>query len=307
MTASRLRLIIQLTCLILINIGLFGIPVIGMAFLPSGLAIPAAACHYFKGGVVDCFMYPLQYYLAGGWESWKYLVMVTILMAIMAVVLGRLFCGWVCPLGFIQDLISYARKYLRIGYLKLSSAINDFLTYRFRYAIIIGVVLIALISSMHFVSAECRKNLDLPLCGVCPARPLWLLVQGGLQIVPSQTALDYWALSLVMLGIFLVGAFSIRRFWCRFCPMGGLASLFKGVRMVSINKDTQKCTKCGVCARSCPVGVTEVYEQDKEGDVTTSRCVQCFRCIEMCPEEACLRAKFRGLTIYKSKAWWQRG
>jgi len=224
----------------------------------------------------------------------------------MSIVFGRLFCGWACPLGFIQDLISYARKYLHIAYLKLAPAINDLLTFRFRYAVLILLVLVVSISSIPFISAEWRRNLDLPLCQVCPGKPLWLLLQGGLQILPPKAALDFSKLSLVMLGIFLAGAFSIRRFWCRFCPMGGLASLFKGVRMVSITKDTQKCTKCGLCARSCPVGVTEVYEQDEGGEVTSSRCVQCFHCIQMCPEEGCLKADFVGQTIYKSRAWWQR-
>jgi polyferredoxin len=251
-------------------------------------------------------MYPLQHYLAAGWESLRFLVMVTILFAIMGVILGRLFCGWVCPLGFIQDLLIHIRKFLLMGYSKLPSALNDFLTYRLRYVVLILLVFTLWISSMPFVSAGWRRALDLPLCQVCPSKPLWLLLQGGLKIIPPAAALDFSKLSLVMLCIFIAGAFLIRRFWCRFCPMGGLISLLKGVSLVSISKEAQKCTKCGTCTRSCPVGVTEVYEGDKGGDITSSRCVRCFRCIQICPEERCLQAKLLGLPIYNSKAWWQR-
>jgi ferredoxin len=64
----------------------------------------------------------------------------------------------------------------------------------------------------------------------------------------------------------------------------------------------EKCTKCGICKRVCPTQVTEVYDK-KGGDVTTSNCIMCLRCVEMCPYEDALRLKAAGKTVVKSRDW----
>jgi formate hydrogenlyase subunit 6/NADH:ubiquinone oxidoreductase subunit I len=69
-----------------------------------------------------------------------------------------------------------------------------------------------------------------------------------------------------------------------------------------INKIEEKCTKCGVCKRVCPVQVTEVYEK-KGGDITTSMCMLCLRCVEMCPYEDTLKVQLAGKTVFKSRNW----
>jgi len=312
-TISRLRLAIQVTAIIIINLGLFGVAVIATGLLPSGLPMPTFACHYFEGGIADCFIYQLQHYLIAGWDSYIFLVITIFLFAIMSVSLGRVWCGWVCPVGFIQDLLTHVRRNLRVRYVRLSSGLNDGLS-QVRYLFITVVVLLSSIVGMPFISAASRRGLDLPYCQICPAKPLLLFLQGALGIIrwPS-IQLTGWGMetavtliSIVSLSIFVTGAFTARRFWCRFCPMGGLIALARKVSLFSISKDTQKCTKCGICMRICPVQVTEVYEErgeKEEKDVTSSRCTLCTRCIEMCPEEKCLKLNFMGKPIYMSKAW----
>jgi ferredoxin-type protein NapH len=108
--------------------------------------------------------------------------------------------------------------------------------------------------------------------------------------------------------ITLLSSAVVRRFWCRFCPTGislAIASRFKAFKwapVLHINKVEEKCTKCGVCKRVCPVEVTEVYEQ-KGGDVKTSVCMHCFRCVEMCPYEGCLKVNLANKTVFKSRNW----
>ena len=77
---------------------------------------------------------------------------------------------------------------------------------------------------------------------------------------------------------------------------------FKQIALRRLHKDEEKCTKCGVCKRVCPTQVTEVYDE-KGGDVTVSRCMLCFRCVEMCPYEDTLKVKLAGKTIFKSRDW----
>jgi len=69
-----------------------------------------------------------------------------------------------------------------------------------------------------------------------------------------------------------------------------------------LHKEGEKCTKCGTCKRVCPVQVTETYEM-KGGDVKTSMCTLCLRCVEMCPNEDCLKLNVSGKTLLKSSSF----
>jgi len=137
-------------------------------------------------------------------------------------------------------------------------------------------------------------------------RPEWLV---------ESTTGDFYqlgfyltSLNLVVLAIVTFAAFFIRRSWCRICPLGALIALFsrfppfKWISALRLDKVEAKCTKCGVCKRVCPTQVTEVYEI-KGGDVTSSNCLLCLRCVEMCPYEDALRLKVAGKPIVRSRNW----
>ncbi len=114
--------------------------------------------------------------------------------------------------------------------------------------------------------------------------------------------------AIVFVGLTLVGSFFIRRFWCRFCPTAAslaVVNRFKGFKwapLLHLEKDEEKCTKCGVCKRVCQSQVTEVYEQ-RGGKINTSMCMLCLRCTEMCPYEDTLKLKFGNKTLFKSRNW----
>jgi len=306
---SHLRLIVQTISVIVINSGLFGVAVLGTSFLPAGLAVPTYSCHYFEEGIVDCFIYQLEHYLTAGWESVRFLAMAALLWAIMCVILGRFLCGWICPLGLIQDLFSRTRKFLYVRYAKLPSNLNKILG-QIRYVLISLFILVSFIIGTGFVSAIYRRVLDLPACQVCPSKPVFLLLQASLRIIQWPSTLPMgWGVeraitlvTILSISIFGIGSFAIRRFWCRFCPMGGLTSLFKGFSAIHLSKEEVKCTKCGICQRVCPVQVNGVYEE-KGGDVTSSSCTLCLRCVEMCPQEECLKVNLMGVLVYRSKDW----
>ena len=150
-----------------------------------------------------------------------------------------------------------------------------------------------------------------PLCvlgqtGVGVMRPDWIF--GPTTGEFYQLGFYVTSINLFILGLVTVAAFFVRRSWCRICPLGGFIALFnrfkpfKWISGVRLDKDEEKCTKCGVCKRVCPTQVTEVYE-NKGGDVTTSQCILCLRCVEMCPYENCLKFKFGGKTVFRSRDW----
>jgi len=115
------------------------------------------------------------------------------------------------------------------------------------------------------------------------------------------------ALSYVFVGVVLAASFKVRRFWCRFCPTGvsiGAANKFKILKklpFLCLSKEKEKCTKCGICKRVCPVQVTEVYEGG--GKIDTQMCLLCLRCVEMCPERGCLSLKLGDITCFMSRNW----
>jgi len=125
--------------------------------------------------------------------------------------------------------------------------------------------------------------------------------------------LGYYVTStnIIILAIVTAAAFLFRRSWCQICPLGGLIALFnrfppfKWISGVRLEKTEEKCTKCGICKRVCPTQVKEVYEQ-KSGDVASSQCIYCLRCVEMCPYEDALKFKFAGKTVCKSRNWLNR-
>ena len=110
-----------------------------------------------------------------------------------------------------------------------------------------------------------------PFCQVCPMKPLRILSETSVGLmkpnwVTQNTTEQFWQLgyyltstNLIILGLFTIAAFFFRHSWCRICPLGGLIAIFnrfppfKWVSGMRLNKVEEKCTKCGICKRVCPL------------------------------------------------------
>ena len=263
---------------------------------------------------------------------WQFIVLIVIL--VLPLVLGRFFCGWLCPFALYMDAITLLRKAVKVRYRLLPDKLNKFL-HNFRYALLLVFLIIPFVLVLFDPpsSFDVAYILAMLLGGpfeawrilVGPLIPLVVPWEGPLaisgiffsypyvqevilysEVVFSETIVT--VIAWVFVALTFVGSFFIRRVWCRFCPTGvSIAALnrFKGFKwapVLHIDKDEEKCTKCGICKRVCPVQVTEVYEQ-KGGKINTSMCTLCTRCVEMCPYEDCLKLKFAGKTVFKSRNW----
>ncbi len=308
----------------------------------DGLSVPVLACYFPNGRTVTCAIWQIQSYIFPFWNTgvgWGVLYTTTgllrlaivfSLIIIMSVILGRFFCGWFCPFGLYMDLITRLRKTFKKRYLKFSERLNVGLR-QLRYVIIAAFLVLSFffateaIIGLQLVPGTQRGEyvydyFSAPFCQICPMRPLGVLLESAVGfmditfVLSQSTGILYEAgfyvtsLNVIILVLVTIGAFAFRRFWCRICPLGGLISIFnrfppfKWISGIRLNKIEEKCTKCGICKRVCPPQVTEVYEE-KGGDVTSTGCILCLRCVEMCPYEDCLEVRVVNKPIYKSRNW----
>jgi ferredoxin-type protein NapH len=327
---------------------LFGVDWLGSQF-PDGISFPVLACYYPNGRTVTCPIWQIQAYIFPFWDYFRgydvfyslsgleMLVIVFSLVIFASILLGRSYCGWLCPFGLYQDLLTRFRKVFKKRHLAISSKTNTKLRQSSYIIIAIFLTLSVIFGSYSIFGTEIipgtnpntghdaihsgiTSNINEPFCLVCPARPLCVLVECAIGVMDfsyvSQitygpffiTGFYVTSINLAVLIAVTILAFIYRRFWCRICPLGALTALFSTYRpfshiaLTKLEKDEQKCTKCGVCKRVCPTEVTEVYDR-KGGDVTVGGCMLCMRCVEMCPYKEALQAKFAGKTIMSSRNW----
>jgi ferredoxin-type protein NapH len=310
--------------------------------MPDGLTVPTFGCWYPCGRTVTCALWQIQTYIypfwnkAGGWgvqydtTGLERLAVVLGAVILAAVVLGRFWCGWICPFGLYQDVITRLRKALKIKYRTFSDRFNEKF-HQLSYVILAVIIILCVIFAAQAIAGTqlvsgtekggfVYSYFSAPFCQVCPMKPLCVLSEVAVGIMKPEWIVSAMpgefyqlgqyitSLNIFILVVVTAAAFFYRRSWCRICPLGALIALFnrfppfKWISVVRLDKVEEKCTKCGICKRVCPTQVKEVYEK-KGGDVTTSNCLLCLRCVEMCPNEGCLNFKVAGKTAVKSRNW----
>ena len=218
----------------------------------------------------------------------------------LGVVFGRTLCGWTCPIGFIEEMLGTLRKTLGMGHVRVPRRMNRFLI-RFKYAWLSLILLVSFAVALPFFS-YIRKDLANVNCLVCPSRYVLMWFP---TVRPSLWSFNspFWTAGAIIVSIFILvvaSSFFIRRFWCRICPNGAMLSLFNRGCLTTKEKDMEKCTKCGICYRVCPVDNDAVYRVRDRKVVNSGNCVMCFSCVKHCPEDGALTVKFAGKPIMKS-------
>ncbi|GAG19574.1 unnamed protein product, partial [marine sediment metagenome] len=232
----------------------------------------------------------------------KYLTVYILIFVGLAFLFGRLWCGWICPLGTIGDVLNALRRRLHFDHLAFPMGFRKALRFG-AYALLVPTLAIStLIGTPTFASYQCY--LFLPYCQVCPARLLCPLF-GGL----SSTWVDFTngittfftIASLVVLGLFAGAFFLGRRIWCHVCPIGLINSWFNRGAATELRKDPLKCNHCAACADACPMGLDQVAREKERTVLNDPACILCLRCVDACPRDDCLTVTFLGKTLLRSK------
>lgn len=326
---------------------LIGADILGNQF-PDGISFPVLACYYPNGRTVTCPVWQLQAYVFPFWNyprGYEVVYSTTGLekigvvigsLVVAALVFGRAYCGWLCPFGLFQDVLTRLRKASKRRHLTFSDSTSKKLS-QSRYVIIAVFLILSVIFGSYYIfgtelipgtraggpggtEAGIVSSINEPFCLVCPMRPLCSLIQCGIgsmnySYISQITYGPFWiiggyisSINLIILSIVIILSLAYRRFWCRICPVGTLTGLFstftpfKQIALTKLEKDEHKCTRCGVCKRACPTQATDMYTK-KGGDVTESKCTLCARCVELCPYEGALKIKFAGKTLAASRNW----
>lgn len=215
--------------------------------------------------------------------------------------LGRVWCGWACPMGFFQEIFDWIRGILKISYIKLSRTMSRILR-KVRWYWLATIFIVSFGIALPFFGTI-RKDLHNINCLTCPTRYAIKFFPTVDPTFMSFSSTFYTITSIILIifiGIFIL-SFFVRRFWCRICPNGAFLALFNRGCLTTKQKDVQKCTKCGICYDVCPMDNEDVYEVRDRKVVNSKNCVMCFECVDKCPEDDCLKVKFLGKTVLKSK------
>lgn len=246
------------------------------------------------------------------------------IMLVAAIVLfSKLFCGYICPLGTVQDLLIRLRNHLKVKSIKVTNgSIADKILRIVKYALLFLVFYMTVEASELFC-----KNID----------PYYAVATG------FQGELTLW-MSITSVCVMLAGSLVIDMFWCRYlCPLGAISNSLKfwmwigvlfgawyvagilgadlpwpvflgafcivgylleifnarpSLQILHVTKDEIPCNNCGLCVKKCPYHIE--LREFHNGKVNHVDCTLCGECVAACNSGA-LNIGISKPT--KSKAW----
>ena len=217
---------------------------------------------------------------------------VVILLIVMTLVLGRLYCSVICPLGVMQDMVSWLsgrrkKKKYRFSYSPEMKGLRYGVFGVFVIALIAGVGSVVALLAPYSSYGRIVQNLFAPLYG-------WgnNLLAYFAERVDSYAfyetevwmrSLPTFAIALLSLVILFVLAWRNGRTYCNtICPVGTVLGLLSRYSLFRPVIDTGKCNSCGLCSRKCKAACIN----GKEHKIDYSRCVACMDCLDTCKHGA---------------------
>jgi len=212
----------------------------------------------YKNHKISIFRFITQVMFLGlfvfGLVSFKPLMLFLI---ISSIILGPFFCGWMCFVGFYQDICRYVGSIFKKAPVEPPDKLQNILKFS-RYIILLGAITIGGIFLFP--------------------NKVWGSFAGYLK---GHIEINFVFYFLILLGIL---SLFTRRFFCRYlCPIGAKLGLYSLLRPITINKST-RCISCGICKTICPMGIN----LERTNSLASPICIDCLQCTEACPKN-CLK------------------
>ncbi|QUI25711.1 4Fe-4S binding protein [Vallitalea pronyensis] len=235
----------------------------------KAVCVPFMNCYSCPGARFSCPIGGLQAVLG---SRKKYVSLyITGFLLLVGILFGRLICGFLCPFGFIQDMIH-----------KIPS--KKFKVYQPFTYIKYGLLVLLVILLPMFLTNDIGVGDPYYCKYVCPIGTL----EGGIFLVSTNKALQtivgflfYYKLTILI--IILLTAVIIYRPFCKIlCPLGVIYGLMNRISFGKINLNKEACISCSTCKKVCKMEVVPFI------DPNVVECIRCGTCLGKCPTKALL-------------------
>jgi len=255
---NLIRLAVQIFFLALIILISFNHFRSEQGLLPLLIGSPSlhAVCPF--GGVVTIY----TYFTEGAFVQNIQQSSVTLMWLVLGLTLlfGPVFCGWICPFGTVEEFVGkIGRKIFKRRYNNFIPFKLDKLLKYLRYIVLLLVVILTATSGKLLFA-----NVD----------PYFALF----NIWSSEVT----RLSLLILGLILIGSLFVERPWCKYlCPFGALLGIFNFFRIVKLKRNEKTCINCKLCDQVCPMNI----DISTSNAITDHQCISCLLCTDeiTCP------------------------
>lgn len=182
---------------------------------------------------------------------------------LLAILAKKAFCGWICPVGTLSELIwktgerIFGRNFVLPKYI-------DYPLRSLKY-ILMGFFVYVIIFKM--TSLEIAEFLNTPYWRVADIKLLEFFTEMSLT-------------TKITLGILFGLSLLYKNFWCRYlCPYGGLLGLLSLLSPFKIKRNKTRCIQCGLCRKNCP----SLLPVDRKETIYSPECNGCLTCVSHCP------------------------
>jgi polyferredoxin/ferredoxin len=227
---------------------------------------------------------------------------------VVTVVLGRVFCGWFCPLGTLHDAAGRCfdwlhrdpkrrehwspwqrgKYYALVGFLVMAAIGGHWVCIFDPLVLLYRTATVALLPATQWAVEDGATAIYKADPGIGPVRvtaasePAYRFFRDHVFSVPKQAFLGGGLILALFLGLLLLNGYR-RRFWCRYvCPLGALLGFFAWRPWLRRTVEAERCNQCDLCAMSCH-GAAAAAPGD---DWKAPECLGCLNCTESCSRAA---------------------
>ncbi len=222
----------------------------------------------------------------------------SIIVIIATIILGRVFCGWICPLGTFNNIVGALKKrrpdkirtnWYRVKYyILISLIVSSLFTLQLAgimdpISLLIRSLSISIYPLFNYAMRAVFDTIyDLHPRGIVDvSESIYSVLKSSVFSFKQpffNQGLFIGLVFFIILGLNLIE----RRFWCRhLCPLGALLGILSRYALLK-RSVTEGCNECGMCAFVCQGSAVT----DKKEEWKISECMYCWNCDDICPQNA---------------------